>query len=121
MNRQFLQFQFFSKHITIDEQVIGYYGHHYMKQFIRGKPIRFGFKQWAMCHEETGYCFYFELYERKTEIDFPVEGLGASVILKNISQVSDASNHIFYFDNFFTRQTLMKYRGGGGGRRARKT
>ena len=69
------------------EHMVRYYGHHCMKQFIHGKPIRYGFKQWAMCCEEAGYCFHFELYEGKTEADFPVEGFGASVILKNISPV----------------------------------
>ena len=34
MNRQILQFQVFSKHISIDERMVRYYGHHYMKQFI---------------------------------------------------------------------------------------
>ena len=109
MNRQFLQFQVFSKHISTEEQMVRYYGHHYMKQFIRDKLIRFSFKHWAMCCGETGYCFHFELNEGKIETDFPVEVLGASVILKNISQVSDPSNHIFDFDSFFTTHTMMKY------------
>ena len=30
--------------LSIDESMIPYYGKHYAKQFIRGKPIRFGFK-----------------------------------------------------------------------------
>ena len=92
--------------------MVRYYGHHYMKQFIRGKPVRFGFKQWAICCGEAGCCFHFELYEGKTETDFPVEGWGASVILKNISQLSDPSNHIFNVDNFSISHTLMKYLGG---------
>ena len=44
LNRQFLQFQGFSKHISIDEQMVHYYGNHYMKQFNRDKPIGFAFK-----------------------------------------------------------------------------
>ena len=62
-----------------------------------------------MCCEETRYCFHLELHEGKIETDFQAEGLGASVILKNISQVSNPSNHIFYVDNFFISHTLMKY------------
>jgi len=58
MNKQFKKFGVFSKNLSIDEQMIRYYGHHYLKQFIRGKPIRFGFKEWAMCCSETGYCFH---------------------------------------------------------------
>lgn len=108
MNNQFLQFGVFAKNISIDEQMIRYYGHHFLKQFIRGKPIRFGFKQWAMCCAETGFCFHAELYEGKQVETFPVEGVGASVILKNISLVENPMDHVFYFDNFFTSHTLMK-------------
>ena len=34
-------------HFSVDETMIPYYGRHSTKQFIRGKPIRFGYK---VCH-----------------------------------------------------------------------
>lgn len=80
------------------------YGHHFSKQFIRGKPIRFGFKQWAMCCGETGFCFHAKLYEGIQVDTFPVEDVGALVILL----VENPMDHVFYFDNFFTSHTLMK-------------
>ncbi|XP_056637682.1 piggyBac transposable element-derived protein 3-like [Diorhabda sublineata] len=108
MNNQFLQFEVFAKNINIDEQMIRYYGHHFLKQFLRGKPIRFGFKQWAMCFAETRFCLHAELYERKQNQAFPVGGFGASVILKHISLVDNPTDNVFYFDNFFTSHALMK-------------
>ncbi|GFT71324.1 hypothetical protein TNCV_4349751 [Trichonephila clavipes] len=30
----------FDKHLSIDEMMIRYYGHHYFKQYVKGKPIR---------------------------------------------------------------------------------
>ena len=36
-----------------------YYGHHTMKQFIRGKPIRYGFKFWCFTSPE-GYMIKFQ-------------------------------------------------------------
>lgn len=44
INKQFLKYGVFSKYISIDEQMIRYYGHHYFKQFLKGKPIRLDFK-----------------------------------------------------------------------------
>ena len=41
--------------------MVHYYGRHHMKQFIRGKPIRFGFKMWAHC-SERGNLHSFEFY-----------------------------------------------------------
>ena len=40
--------------LSIDEAMEPYYGHHPSKQFIQGKPVRFGYKIWCLttC---TGY------------------------------------------------------------------
>ena len=80
----------------------------FMKQFIRGKPIRFGYKNLAMCCSDTGYCFNFDLYEGKKATELPISGLGASVVLNMIAKVNVPSDHIFYFDNFFTSFDLIK-------------
>ena len=54
----FNQFQrSFKKHgklkesLSIDESMIPYFGKHFAKQFISGKPIMFGYKMWAMCYK----------------------------------------------------------------------
>jgi hypothetical protein len=46
---------------SIDEIMIPYYGRHSTKQFIYGKPIRFGYKVWALCASD-GSGVYFEPY-----------------------------------------------------------
>ena len=41
--------------MSVDEQMLmKYYGHHTSKQFIRGKPVCYGFKNWSVCSPE-GY------------------------------------------------------------------
>lgn len=40
--------------LSVDESMIPYYGHHSTKQYIHGKPIRFGFKNWSLC-KRLGY------------------------------------------------------------------
>lgn len=103
LNKSFMQFGVFSQNLSIDEQMVRYYGHHFLKQFIRGKPIRFGFKQWAMCCGETGYLFHTELYEGKQKENELREmtSLGASVVMKKVALVDNPSMHAFFFDNFF--------------------
>ena len=49
LNKNFAQFGEFDRHISIDEMIVKYFGHHGLKQFIKGKHIRFGYKFWAMC------------------------------------------------------------------------
>ena len=40
--------------LSIDESMRPYYGSHSSKMFIKGKPIRFGYKMWCLC-ESDGY------------------------------------------------------------------
>ena len=44
----------------------------------------------------------------KKATESPISGLGASVVLNMIAKVNVPSDHIFYFDNFFTSFDLMK-------------
>ncbi|GFQ83331.1 chimeric ERCC6-PGBD3 protein [Trichonephila clavata] len=115
LNKAFMQFGVFSYNICIDEQRVRYYGHHFLKQFIRGKPIRFGFKQWAMCCGVTGYCYNADIYEGKPSriseednLEGDTYGLGVSVILNKIATIDKPEEHCFYFDNFFTSFDLLK-------------
>lgn len=36
------------QHLAYDESMVKYFGRHSCKQFIRGKPIRFGYKVWCL-------------------------------------------------------------------------
>ena len=42
-------------HVCIDESMVPYFGKHGAKQYIPGKPIKFGFKLWVMA-TPLGYC-----------------------------------------------------------------
>lgn len=48
INEKFSQYCVFSENLSIDEMMVKYFGHHGLKQFIRGKPIRFGYKLWVV-------------------------------------------------------------------------
>ena len=65
LNQKFKQFRIFSKRQSIDEQIVRYYGRSSLKQFIKGKPIKFGLKQWVLCCATNGYCFKMDLYQEK--------------------------------------------------------
>ncbi|XP_064469811.1 piggyBac transposable element-derived protein 4-like [Ornithodoros turicata] len=42
---------------SIDEHMIKFKGHNIMKQYLKNKPIRWGFKMWCRCDSETRYLF----------------------------------------------------------------
>ena len=93
--------------LLIEESMVPYYGRHSCKIFIRGKPIRFGYKLWGLCGPD-GYPYKLNIYTGKFETR--TELLGTSVVNATVNVVienSVASKHIFYFDNFFTSYDLL--------------
>ena len=49
LNERFLQYAILDERLCVDESMISYFGRHDAKQFLRGKPIRFGDKMWCLC------------------------------------------------------------------------
>ncbi|KAJ8876473.1 hypothetical protein PR048_020918 [Dryococelus australis] len=79
--------------VSIDES-IPYFGHHSAKQFIKGKPIRFGFKLWVAA-DPSGYIFHVEPY-CGTSTRFPITGNGIVTVLTNCDEVEPKKNPSLY-------------------------
>ena len=76
------------------------FGRHSCKMFIRGKPIRFGFKNWVLAADD-GYPFKVVPYQGKEQ--GAVSGLlGPRVVNSLLEVVKHPAKHEVYFDNFFT-------------------
>lgn len=105
LNRSFIKFGVFSQHLSIDEQMIPYFGKHSCKMYIRGKPIRFGYKLWCMCSAE-GFLYQFIPYAGAGGYDKQI-GLGADIVMQLLSHVEFPMRHDVFFDNFFTSYHLM--------------
>ncbi|RXG68343.1 PiggyBac transposable element-derived protein 3 [Armadillidium vulgare] len=107
VNRVLERFGPYEKHLCIDEQMVPYHGHHSCTMFIRGKPVRFGFKNWVLA-TASGYPVRIEMYNGKDEVEQsePI-GLGPNVVLKLLRSVSNPAFHTVFFDNFFTSYDLM--------------
>lgn len=107
LNKNFIKWGVFHKNLSIDESMVRYYGRHSAKQFIRGKPVRFGYKNWMLC-SSTGYCYQFDTYagakNYPTVSNIP---LGSKVVLDLLTVIKCPSDHIIYFDNYFTSHRLM--------------
>ena len=65
---------------SIDEYMVKFTGRSSMKQYVKNKPIKLGFKFWFHCARRTGYLYQLDLYLGKEEKT--VESLGPSVVLK---------------------------------------
>lgn len=94
-----------TKKQSIDEHMIKFKGHNAMKQYIKNKPVKWGFKLWCRCDAATGYLFEFDLYtgKRTSGIEF---GLGESIVLQLTKKIEGLGCEI-YMDNFFNSPSLQ--------------
>lgn len=74
-----------------------------MRQYVKNKPIKWGFKFWYHDTSKTGYLFQFDLYLGKKEKREEI--LESSVVLALIECLEDTYCTIF-FDNFFNSPSL---------------
>ena len=59
VNASSQKFEIFAEDLSVDKQMVPYLERHLCKIFIRGKPIRFGCKNWVLA-SSCGYPFRFE-------------------------------------------------------------
>ena len=88
IQESFIKFGVFEECLAVDEMIVRYYGYNSLKQFIRSKPIRFGYKLWVLC-EASGYCYNFDLYCGKSVQEDPHKDLvlGSKVVLKMVDVI----------------------------------
>lgn len=106
LQNKFCQFGMLHENLSIDESMVKYFGHHSAKQFIMGKPVRYGYRNWALTSFD-GYCYTFDIYCGKTS-EATTDPLGSRVVKGLLSRAPiNPKEHAVYFDNFFTNYNLL--------------
>ena len=109
LNEQCLANYLPEQSVSIDESMVPYFGRHGCKQYMRNKPVKFGYKFWVAA-TPLGYAIQFYPYAGKDENYDSNLGLGGSVVAtlaeKLPSQVG--SNYHIIMDNFFTSPNLLR-------------
>ncbi|KAB0805176.1 hypothetical protein PPYR_02146 [Photinus pyralis] len=112
LSQKFIEHAPLQENHSVDEFMIPYFGRHGSKQFIRGKPIRWGYKFW-MATTTKGYIEWFEPYQgSSTNLDerYKDLGLGTSVVLSFVDKLVSEKGRLpfhLYFDNFFSSWDLL--------------
>ena len=102
--KKFLNLGVVEEHLSVVESMIPYFGRHYSKQFIEGKPIRFDYKNGALCFS-TEYKLAFDVYIGKNSAHDQDNYSGVEgELVKNLLKASELQNKGYkvYFDNYFT-------------------
>ena len=101
--------------ISHDEAMIAYFGRHGLKQAIRSKPIRFGFKAWAQ-NTPDGYLLAFDLYQGESvakngKLHSQLVGKSSATVLDLLEQLREDLRELpfqFFVDNYFMSIPLMQ-------------
>ena len=97
-----------ANNFSLNESMIPYFGRHGTNQFIKGKPIQFGFKFWCLLSSDE-YLLNAEPYCGKDN-DFPETGLGqgSDVVLGKIKKCDLTKGSTVAMNNFFTTLPLLE-------------
>ena len=107
LNLRFGQYFPNEQNLSIDESMIPYYGKNSLKQHIKGKPIRFGYKQWVLA-TPLGYACHLEPYQGAGTGFDKQHGLGYGVVMGLVDHLPKGPRYHIFFDNFFTSLRLLK-------------
>ena len=114
LNQQSKKYMPQTEFLSVDEIMVPYFGPHGDKQYIRGKPTRFGFKFWGLCND-GGYIRHVEPYcGESTLIEKTGLGQGPDVVLGLANKGNLPPGTDLYFDNLFTSIPLLEKLGEKG-------
>ncbi|XP_018575621.1 piggyBac transposable element-derived protein 3-like [Anoplophora glabripennis] len=111
LKKNFLNYFVPTQNLDYDEAMVKYYGRHPCKQYIKGKPIRFGYKVWSL-NTDFGYLVNFDIYQgsnpnKNDSYNFEF-GACAAPLVKMIDELPNQTfRHNIYFDNLFTGLPLL--------------
>jgi len=57
-----------SRHLAVDESMVAFKGRSSMKKFMPLKPIKRGFKVWALADSQSGFFLNFDVYTGKKQM-----------------------------------------------------
>ncbi|XP_063236268.1 piggyBac transposable element-derived protein 3-like [Bacillus rossius redtenbacheri] len=94
------------ENLAIDEMIIPFKGRSRMKQYIRGKPKRWGFKVWVRA-SSSGYIQCFEFYSGKDKNSRSTLGPVGDTVMRLCHDIK-GKNHKLFIDNLFTSLPLIR-------------
>jgi hypothetical protein len=114
MQQQFASLFVPEQNLSHDEAMIKYFGKSGLKQAIRNKPIRFGFKAWCLC-TVSGYVVVFDLYQGKgvglsKAENVAAVGAAGATLLDLVDLLPEEKRNLpyhFFGDNFFSSLKLV--------------
>lgn len=94
-----------STYLTLDEDMCKFKGRNRMKQYMRAKIVKWGYRIWKVCDAETAYVLNFDVYTGATEGKV-TKDLAATVAMR-LTEVYQGKNRVVVMDNYYTSVPLF--------------
>ena len=105
ISKPFQNYGIFQPKLAIDEVIVRYYSHKNLKEFISGKPVRFGYKLWAMLGSD-GNCHKFDpCLGKEGPPELHDQPMDMMVVLDMLILAATKC----FFSNFFTSKSLLSW------------
>lgn len=94
-----------ARFLTVDEDMCKFKGRNSMKQYMKAKITKWGYRIWKLCDASSAYTLNLDVYTGAAE-GKKEKGLAYAVVMKMMENFFD-KNHVVVMDNFFPSVPLF--------------
>jgi hypothetical protein len=108
LNKQFSECRQPTRWQSIDKAMVKFKGRSMLRQTMKGKPIKSGFKIWSRCCSR-GYTYKFDIYHGARICETPKDSNFTMVeeVVLDLCGPLAKNGHVVAFDRFFTSIALL--------------
>lgn len=95
------------RNISVDERMVAWKANSGMTQYMKAKPVKWGFKLFVLCDSSNGYTVDFSVYPGKNTFEMG-NGLTYDTVMSLVNRNYLGSGYHVYVDNFYTSPKLFR-------------